>query len=265
MKKVLIAAVLLVIIGASVAYAVFFRGSDSVKNTAAITQQLEKHFKHDAFPVRGTFHWTFYLGPVKQVSTHIFADNHIDYRMRGKVHSTDYRMNQLSYNADQKRWIGETPEGVVYALFFKTIADDKIVLYKHKCAENGLAECLAMQRPADDETKDHGWNTYTREGIAESQKPLPFSGTFVAQNDTEQVLSISDKKARWQGSSYEKLTHHPGERRWVGQADGKYLVVFYRYEEKSPDFAFAIHRVDDVEPAYQLKYPQQTFTAFDKQ
>ncbi len=265
MKKVLIIAILLVIIGASVAYAVFFRHQTNIKNTVEITQKLSKHFKHDAFPVHGTFHWTFYLGPVKQISTHVFADTHIDYRMRGKVHSTDYRMNKLSYDATEKKWLGQTPEGVVYALFFKTIDDIIIVLYKHKCAKNGLAECLAMQRPADDETKEHGWNTYTREGIAESHDQLPFSGTFITQSDTNQVLTISDEKAKWQGKIYEKLTHHLGERRWVGQSDGHYLVIFYRHGEKSPNFTFAIHRVDDVELAYQLKYQQQTFTPFDKQ
>lgn len=229
------------------------------KNTTVPDNSQIAHLKQDAFPLTGTFRWTFYLGPFEQVSTHLFTTKYIDYQMRGKIHSTDYRMQQLSYDTEQKKWIGKTTDGIVYAIFFKDITANQLTIYKRKC-EQGLEEAIALQRPADDTTADHGWNVYTREGIAEGSDNLAFSDTFVSPDN--QQLILSDNRAEWQGKTYQKLTHHAGERRWVGQQNSQYLVVFYDYVDGASQGKFAVKVVNDIEKAYQLKYDQQTFTAY---
>ncbi len=235
-----------------------------VKNSGGTTSHYATQLKHDEFPLNGTFHWTFFLGPVKQVSTHTFTPTHIDYQMRGKIYSTDYRMQQLSYDDTIKKWIGKTSEGIFYAIFFKDISANKITLYKRKCKQ-GLAEAIALQRPADDTTADHGWNVYTREGVTESSDVLPFSGTFISQEIPRQILTLSDEQAQWQGKTYHKITHHLGERRWVGQVDGNYLVMFYEYTDGSPEISLSIQLVDDVKKAYDIKHQEQEFIRFQTQ
>ncbi len=234
---------------------------DIVKNTEETTEQYASQIAHDAFPIEGNYRWTFYLGPVEQVSTHIFTPTFIDYQMRGKVHSTDYRMQQLSYDASEKKWIGQTPDGVVYVLFFKNITPNTVTLYKHKC-QKGLPEAMAFKRPPADVTVDHGWNVYTREGVPESGDALPFASSFHTP-DLKTYFQIYDDHAIWQNKRYEKMTHHSGERRWVGENNDHYLVIFYEHEKGRSQSKFAIQVVDDLEKAYTLKHDQQQFTLYE--
>lgn len=292
MKMVLI--LLLSVVIMSAAGFVWYKtraADDVVRNTDAITQQFASQFKHDRFDLAGTFRWTFYLGPVKQVSTHIFAADAIDYNMRGRVHSTDYRMHKLSFDSAENKWIGQTPAGIVYVIFFTDIERDHITLYKRKC-KNGLAEAMALTRPRDDATEDHGWNIYTREGKRESDDVLGFSGEFVSAQRPQQTIHISDAQIEYAGTTYSKLTHHTGERRWVGQADKIYLLLFYEtperisgpisepssqptsksvsesnaHVEKDGDtksaMSFALMTGDDLEAMYQTKHDELTYHAF---
>lgn len=193
----------------------------------------------DRLVVSGEYRWTFYLGPIKQVSAHIFAKNHIDYRMQGKAHSTEYRMHKVSYDAQQGKWIGKTDDDLVFVLFFKTDAskadvfkgqgnakktpDNKqITLFKHKCGygKKGLAEAEAYACPPDDATADHGWNVYSKQGTNEPEDILPFAGKFISVDD-ERLVDIAPNQVVAFGKTYQKLTHHFGERRWVGQLVGK--------------------------------------------
>ncbi len=237
---------------------------------------------NDEFLLTGEYRWTFYLGPIKQVSTHIFAKDYIDYRMDGKAHSTTYRMKKLSYNAEQGKWIGITDDDVVYVMFFKpsvnlSANNDKITLYKHKCAngDKGIAEATAFAYPADDATADHGWNIYSKQGTDEPEDVLPFSGEFVATDDkadnkidnkaSDNKVTIADGQVTWAGKSYQKLTHHTGERRWVGQCEEQYLVMFYELNQENTEvksISLSLQTYDDGEVAYQSKHDQQAFMDF---
>lgn len=221
-------------------------------------QQQAEQLQQDTLPLLGVYRWTFQLGPFEQISTHTFASQYIDYNMRGKVHSTDYRMQKLSYDAEQNKWIGITAEGVVYALFFKDLNADSVTIYKHKC-KKGMSEAMALKRPADDTTDDHGWNIYTREGVLEGVDALAFGGTFY--DDKHQVFELRNEKATWENITYKNITHHAGERRWVGQHGGRYLVVFYDVED-TKRVKFSVKIVNDIEKAYKLKHSEQVFTTY---
>ncbi len=87
-----------------------------------LAQNQPTELANDDFSLTGTYQWTFHLGFIKQESIHSFYPEYIDYRMRGKAHSTDYRMNKLSYDDARKKWIGQSEDGTVYVLFFKDIS-----------------------------------------------------------------------------------------------------------------------------------------------
>lgn len=256
MKKTLIFGLLVL---AAVAGGIYANKTQVTANTPQITKQLSSQLQHDDFPLAGTFRWTFFLGPVEQISTHVFAADTIDYQMRGKIHSADYRMQQLSYDAKAKKWIGETPDGIVYVLFFKDINKNHVILYKRKC-KDGLAEAIAFQRPPPNATADHGWNVYTREGATAPTDTLPLFGDY--QNGGQNI-ALSDQTVTWQGKTYQKLTHHHGEKRWVGQLDDTYLLLFYQLPTKNNTaLSLSLQILTDIETAYQVKHAQQTFKPF---
>ncbi|MBS9779329.1 MAG: hypothetical protein KGV51_01760 [Moraxellaceae bacterium] len=241
--------------------------SEEPVKTAEVTQEKPTEtLKNDDFNLTGSYHWTFHLGFIKQESIHVFAKDYIDYKMRGKAHSTDYRIEKVSYDDTDKKWIGKSEDGTVYVLFFKDITDESITIYKHKCA-NGMEEAIAFARPADDETKDHGWNIYAHEATDEKEDVLPFAGTY--QNEEQQLkININDKQVTYQDKTYTKLSHHTGEKRWVGKLDDELLVVFYQTNTQDADnyqeLLLAIETFDDGEPAYKAKHDEQTFISFIK-
>ncbi|PIE47713.1 MAG: hypothetical protein CSA42_01630 [Gammaproteobacteria bacterium] len=236
--------------------------------------------KNDEFNLSGEYIWTFYLGPIKQTSIHVFAKDYIDYRMRGKAHSTDYRMHKLSYDHTQQKWIGKADDEVVYVLFFKQHQADKnqgeqITIYKHKCdskGDEGIKEALDFAYPEPDATADHGWNIYSKKGTNEPQDILPFSGNFVSkpeQDTTEdrQNIAISDSQITLSDKTYQKLTHHLSERRWVGQCDDEYLVMFYENANDATNeknAQLSLKHYQDIEKAYKSKHDAQTYMNFER-
>ncbi len=135
---------------------------------------------------------------------------------------------------------------------------------------SAIAEATAFARPADDETKDHGWNVYTAEGIAEQEDVLPLAGIYHTE-DLQTSIQLHDKEVVYKDTSYTKLTHHTGEKRWVGQADGELLVVFYQpMNEESDSVELAIEVFDtsgengaeNEEKAYKIKHDEQTYQTF---
>lgn len=261
MKKHNLFIMLLVIFGLSTGCYLYAQKA-TTPHTEVLVQQQTTPLKNDTFPLTGSYRWTFFLGPVEQLSTHTFAPNHIDYQMQGKIHSTKYRMQQLSYDHSQNKWIGQTPDGTVYTLFFKNIESDKLTIYKRKCTK-GLSEATALPRPSDDTTADHGWNVYTREDVVETNDTLGFDGTFYGHDG--QTLTFHDDKAIWDNKTYQKLSHHLGERRWVGKNGNQYLLIFYDYVKGTPQGKFAVIAIDDVTHAYQLKHNQQKFITYEVQ
>ncbi len=229
-----------------------------------VAEEKSSTLKNDEFNLTGAYHWTFYLGFIKQKSTHIFAKDYIDYSMRGIAHSTDYRIEKISYDDGNKKWIGKSEDGTFYVLFFKDITDEAVTIYKHKCTED-MKEAVAFARPTDDETKDHGWNIYVHEGVAEQEDILPFAGKYY-NAEQQLTIDIKDAQATYQNKTYTKLSHHTGEKRWVGQLGDEFLVIFYQ-QSKSDDYrelSLAIETFDDEEKAYKVKHDEQTFVPFVK-
>lgn len=259
-SKKIMAFLVFVLATFSIAYKYLYI-DEVVKINARDKAIFADQFKHDDFDLSGEFEWKFKLGVVNQVSTHNFHEDYIDYRMRGKIYSTDYKMEKLSYDRKNRKWIGLSDDGTVFVIFFKQLGENHITLYKRKC-RNGLQEAINLNVPADDATDDHGWNQYTRKGVSPAISLMPISGYFASENNT---LLIDDASIELNNEAYQKITHHLGERRWVGEKDGRYLLVFYEMPADNGDVAMSIQTFDDIESAYKAKHNQQTFTAFKQQ
>lgn len=205
--------------------------------------------RRDTFPLRGSYRWTFELAGFTQVSTHTFDENQIAYSMEGRVYATEYTMRMVSYDADDRKWIGHDDEHH-YAMFIDPQEDGRLNMYKHKCA--GLAEALAFARPAPDATEDHGWNIYTRFGETELADELPLAGTYRSESGSLS-LALADAAVSMDSVEYRKLTYHGGERRWVGNAGARYLLMFWRSEDPSNVvIEVAVATTDDMERAYSI-------------
>ncbi|MEM1093871.1 MAG: hypothetical protein AAGJ10_04650 [Bacteroidota bacterium] len=234
----------------------------SYKSTEQDLQRHQAAFVHDAFTQAGDYHWTFQLMGTTQHSTHTFFADSIQYRMTGKVYSTEYTMQKLSYDASAGKWIGQDEAGFVYAMFFKDATDSTLSLYKRKCKDGGLEEALAFARPADDATSDHGWNVYAL-GNRDVLDRLPITGTFSHQQD---ALHLTDAVVTWNGRAFEKLSYHAGERRWMGHADSLYLQVFIDDTQDAPGtIALSVAEHTDMETAYRTTHDMAAFTRYSRQ
>ncbi len=229
---------------------VFLGAACTHRNSPEETAQYRDQFTADPFPHTGTYHWTFQLMGSPQESIHTFYADSIGYRMTGQVYATDYTMQRLSYDQQAAKWIGEDGEGVVYVLFFKEKTDSSLTIYKHKCKSGGLAEALAFARPRADETADHGWNVYSREGYTREDQ-LPLVGNF---SNAHRRLQLSDSLVRLGERQYEKMSFHAGERRWVGQDAGEYLQVFFERLDPPDSLRVAVQTSADLMALYQTKY-----------
>ncbi len=123
----------------------------------------DEKVKSDAFEYRGKYVWEFMLDKGKQVSTHTFFAEKIDYQMEGKTYSTKYTMKKISYDKKMNKWIGKDEAGNVYVLFFKNKTENAVTIYKHKCKEGGLEEANNFKMPPANSENDHGWNEYTKQ------------------------------------------------------------------------------------------------------
>ncbi|PIE43259.1 MAG: hypothetical protein CSA50_06145 [Gammaproteobacteria bacterium] len=260
MKKRNLLILIMALIGATITICYVYQQNNIVKTSDDVIEHYADQLKQDPFTLTETYRWTFFLGPVKQLSIHTFTPTHIDYEMRGKIYATKYQMQMVSYDKTNNKWIGKTPEGIFYVLFFEPINNDQLTLYKHKCKQ-GLAEAVAFEKPDSKATEDHGWNVYTREGVDEPSDDLPFSGLFANRSNSEQTIELDDKKIQWQGKTYQKITHHSGENRWIGQLNDRYLVVFYEPTDTS-DLLLSVQLFDDIDQAYDVKHGQKTLVKF---
>lgn len=220
------------------------------KSTNEDVENYKHALKHDEFSLTGSFSWSFDLMGGTQLSTHTFSKDEIHYKMEGLVHNAEYSLHKLSYSMETHKWIGESPDHIVYVLFFKDETDSTIAVYKHKCKAKGLEEAINFGLPAADATDDHGWNTYTRKG-AQYVDRLPINGTF---SHAQEKVSISDPTIIYQAKQIEKMSFHTGERRWVGKYQDRYLLVFFQSLEQAAPLRLALSWHDDLEALYQTKY-----------
>ncbi len=226
-------------------------------------EDLLKHadaLSHDVFTLQGDYHWDFTLMGGTQHSTHTFYADSITYNMEGKVYATEYTMHKLSYDKAVNKWIGLDADSIVYVLFFKEKTDSTIMMYKHKCKDGGLEEAINFAFPAPDATDDHGWNVYALHSDL-TRDILPVSGTFVHKSDE---LHLSDKVITLNGRTFDKLSYHAGERRWMGQADSLYLQVFIEQFENPDTLTLAVAQHTDLEFAYKVKYQAVTFDSYHR-
>lgn len=226
--------------------------SCSYKNSMEDNKKYESEFSKDDFQLKGTYVWDFKLMGVDQKSIHSFYTDSIIYEMKGKIHRTKYPMYKLSYNSKENKWIGQTPDSIVYVMFFKEINDNSMTIYKRKCTEEGLKEALEFEFPEDTATEDHGWNTYYLDGH-EVEDTLPVSGVY---NSGNHKIELSDSEVIIDGKSILKMSYHSGERRWVGENDKEYLQIFFDNFKSNDSINLSMEWFSDLELLYNKKHSE---------
>lgn len=235
----------------------------SYKTSIEEVSQYQNQFVQDPFTLSGDYHWNFQLMGTTQQSIHSMYADSIQYVMEGKVYSTDYTMEKLSYNKTNGKWIGRDNEGIVYVLFFKDHLDSTLTIYKHKCKDDGIQEALSFELPAPDATADHGWNIYSL-GNADPIDTLEVNGRYALDG---RPIYISDSSITYEGREYRKLSYHQGERRWMGEdEDGnQYLQVFFQNLENTDILHATLTLHQDLEAAYKIKYEGVSFKKYERQ
>lgn len=214
-------------------------------------QILSSQLVENQFDLKGFYVWEFDLMGSRQTSIHRFFSDSIVYEMKGKIHSTKYTMQKLSFEKENQKWIGKDENNIVYVLFFKDKTEQTISIYKHKCKQNGLQEAIDFQKPAKEATTDHGWNVYSKDSD-KTKEVLAVFGKFL--NEKNQ-LSISDKQITINGKLTEKMSFHSGERRWVGKFKNQFVQIFFSDLKKdSHQIKISITWFDDLEKLYKTKY-----------
>ncbi|MEM1322579.1 MAG: hypothetical protein AAGG75_20105, partial [Bacteroidota bacterium] len=213
------------------------------KSENAEIAKYADQFHHDEFLLKGDYHWAFQLMGGTQQSVHHFYPDSITYSMEGRVYSTDYTMQKLSYDQSNNKWIGHDGNGVVYVLFFKDKTEHSITIYKRKCKTAGIKEAIEFGVPKADATEDHGWNVYAY-NIPDQKDVLAVHGTYWNNDHT---LSITDSLVVLNDKSFAKLSYHKGERRWVGKNDSTYLQIFFQDLADHEEMYFAVGKHQDLE------------------
>ncbi|MEM9920664.1 MAG: hypothetical protein AAF990_21380 [Bacteroidota bacterium] len=231
------------------------------KSTNDEVAKYKAQFQQDEFELEGTYHWDFQLMGGTQHSIHTLYADSITYSMKGKVYSTEYTMQKLSFDKTNNKWIGRDENGIIYVLFFKGKTDQSLTIYKHKCKKNGLQEALAFDVPKPDATEDHGWNIYSLDKPDE-RDVLAVQGIFKSDAHT---LTLADGQVSLDEQSFSKLSYHAGERRWVGQQDSTYLQVFFKDFDDGEKLYVSASKHEDLEKAYRIKFHEVAFLKYEKQ
>lgn len=223
------------------------------KNTTKDTEKFASKLKKDAFELKGTYYWNFKLMGALQESINKFYADSIVYEMKGKIYSTKYTMQKLSYDRAEKRWIGQDSDKTVYVLFFKEVTDSTMVIYKHKCNNKGIEEALKFPYPKPDATEDHGWNVYHNHKKVLAEDNMPFTGQYISEKEK---ISIGNNAINFNTKKYEKMSYHPGERRWTGKYENtkEYLQLFFKPFSNYDTVYIHIKKYYDLEKAYKTKY-----------
>lgn len=231
------------------------------QSTQEEVSKFSNQFHNDEFDLRGNYNWEFQLMGSKQLSTHNFFADSITYSMEGKVYSTVYTMEKLSYDKSNNKWIGRDQHGVVYVLFFKDQTDSTVTIYKRKCKTNGIEEAVNFGTPEANATDDHGWNVYAF-NQADTQDILPVNGNYA---DGKDQVQLTDSLVVFRGQKFSKLSYHHGERRWVGQGDTTFLQVFLEDVSNPNLLKLSFVEYNDLEKAYKTKFNTANFLAYEKE
>lgn len=86
----------------------------------------------------------------------IYQDS-IRYTLTGALGQADYVMLKDTFLLENNRFIGHT-DTKHYLLFATHVNNDSITLYKQEV--NSVEHGLSIDLPAEDDTNNHGWNTY---------------------------------------------------------------------------------------------------------
>jgi hypothetical protein len=224
--------------------------SCSHKTTNKEVLESKTSFVQDNFLYQGKYHWSFNIMGTKQKSYHQFFKDRIEYKMTGKVYSTDYSMKKLSFDKKNNKWIGMDDEGIIYVLFFKDYNNNSVQIYKHKC-KKGIQEALEFQTPALNTTKDHGWNVFVSDENNQKEEVLQLSSEFKCGSNS---LILSDSEVNWNNKIYTKMSFHKGERRWVGKHKDEYILLFLNALQKTDSLQISINTFTDLEKLYKTKY-----------
>lgn len=118
-------------------------------------------------PFSGSYTWNFTIPNYgSQTSVHTFDKNIIRYKMMGDAYNVTYEMTVIRYDKTVGKCItevkdGSTKKGKFFVLFFKDITDKTMFIYKAELST--LAEADSFERPADNDTRHHGWNKYEKQ------------------------------------------------------------------------------------------------------
>ncbi len=241
------------------------KDNNAIQENKPKTEKIEENEPSpDGFNlIRGKFEWNFKIVLSKQKSIHTFYKDKIEYEMKGLIHSTKYTMTKISYDKNEKRWIGKDKNNTIYVLFFKDIKNNSVVIYKTKFkGENALEKAKEFEYPAPDDTRNHGWNMYSRDGKSVDD-PILFEGEY---HSKDHKLIVSKDKLILDGKSYQKLSYHKGERRWVGKLDNNYLQLFFKpFNNNYKEIYIDIQYHKDLEKTYKTKYDEtKKFIKFTK-
>lgn len=118
-------------------------------------------------PVSGSYQWKFTIPTMgEQISTHIFGNKEILYKMTGSAYTVEYGMTVESYENTVQKIIakgkeGSPKSGKFFVIFLKDISSSQVTIYKAEVSDLLAAKNFA--KPADNETSNHGWNVYVKQ------------------------------------------------------------------------------------------------------
>jgi len=115
-----------------------------------------------AIPFTGNWGRQFEAGPgnLHNVNYVIYQDS-IRYTLSGSVGNANYLMIRDYFSLEDNRYIGHTTSNTYYVIFVKNISDNALTIYKQPVTD--VAEGLSVEVPMDNNTDNHGWNTYEKQ------------------------------------------------------------------------------------------------------
>lgn len=143
----------------NVVISVFAMGCGSIDADGGVNSQVVEGDAITSFA--GTWSRDFEPLPgLPHTATYTITEESIHYALSGSVGTAEYEISRDEYIPDEMRFVGHTDKGDFYVIFVKDVRDHELTLYKKEV--ESVQEGLDTEYPALDDTRNHGWNVYTR-------------------------------------------------------------------------------------------------------